>query len=403
MVNGTDADTGRQELYSINYSWSTSDHSWRWRAIPDGAATMTLSDDDTKAGTETIAISISQPARVYTQTVRLREDTTLHMKGTRARANGTVDVGRWFQKYLPANRNMSPAASALVAATPPPKPADGYMHPWEFLPEATFTRADAFSHFGVYDTVNSRGQYYLVDLDETMLPAGLGENARWDDLTGQLTVLADKFNWEFLARRQPPIETHHFQSMFTPGRIMLKLVKRAPLGWIAMHWDKRDDDLRAFDKLPKTVQLSHGDSSLEVTIKSHVQVWRWPEVQEAVVTVHRSRDQITSATISFFSNQPEPGLGDNVWRVRIAAIPVAGGVVPLFDRERSGNFTRRDLNNYWYDCEWIVNDANERALAEQFCTEEGRLRHGSSVWFEDAVGHVSTAERTRFVVDPAGM
>jgi hypothetical protein len=402
VVNGADADTGRQELYSANYSWSTSDHSWRWRSLPDGAVTLMLSEDDAMAGTETVVPSADEATRVYPQTVRLREDTTLHVKGTQLRADGTIQVGRWFQKYLPANCEMSPAASALVAASPPSKPATGYMHPWEFLPEPTFARVDAFSHFGVYETVDSRGQYYLVDLDETMLPEGMSEDWRWDDLSGQLTIFADKFNWEFLAKGQSPIVAQRFQSIFTPGRIMLKLVKRAPLGWIAMHWDKRDDDLCAFDMLPQTVQLTHGDSSLEVKVKSQVQIWRWPEVQDAVVTIRRERKQIKAATVSFRSNQPEPALGDNIWRVKIAAVPADGGVVVLFDRERSGNFVRRDPSDFWYDCEWTITDELERALIEQFCTEEGRLTHGSSIWFEDAVGHVSTGERTRFVLDTAG-
>jgi hypothetical protein len=39
-------------------------------------------------------------------------------------------------------------------------------------------------------------------------------------------------------------------------------------------------------------------------------------------------------------------------------------------------------------------------LVDRFCTEAGQLDDGTSVWFEDVVGHVATAERTRFVSDP---
>jgi len=398
VLSGIDSGTGNHELYSINYSWATSDHTWRWRAMPEGATPMLLSDDDVKAGSETIT-SKAQPPTAYPQTVRIREDTTLHLKGTRRRSDGSVDVGRWFQKYLPANAQMTPVASALNATTPPAKPAMGYGHPWAFLPEATFGRADAFSHFGVYDLVNSRSQYYLVDLDENALPASLTEDTRWDDTTGQLTIFAEKFNWEFLARGQSPVQLTRFQSLFTPGRIMLKLMKRAPLGWIATHWDKRDDDLRPFDNLPKAVQLMHGDDSLSVTLKSPVQVWRWPEVQEAVVSVLRKRGQVTGATVSFRSDQAESQLAENIWRVRIAALPRSAGVSTILDVERSGNFTKRDPNDTWYDFVWTM-DLVTAQLVDRFCTEAGQLDDGTSVWFEDVVGHVATAERTRFVSDP---
>jgi len=76
--------------------------------------------------------------------------------------------------------------------------------------------------------------------------------------------------------------------------------------------------------------------------------------------------------------------------------------VVLFDRERSGSFVRRDPNDFWYDCEWTIQGARDRARVEEFFTEEGRLTQGSSIWFEDPVGHVSTAERTWFVLDTAG-
>ena len=41
------------------------------------------------------------------------------------------------------------------------------------------------------------------------------------------------------------IRHRHHRGLFNP-RFLVKLLHREPLGWILVHWDKRDDDLLPF-------------------------------------------------------------------------------------------------------------------------------------------------------------
>src|SRR5207237_9844699 len=122
---------------------------------------------------------------VYPQTVRLREDMTIHLKGWRWRADRTLELGRWYQRYLSAINMPVPPVGELV---PGARPVRGYTHAWKFLPEAVFQTADTFSHFGVYDTVDSRTQYYTVAPASAIDAAALTNvgPGPWIDVAGKL-------------------------------------------------------------------------------------------------------------------------------------------------------------------------------------------------------------------------
>ncbi|CAN7741324.1 hypothetical protein LJR178_003940 [Variovorax sp. LjRoot178] len=452
VVNGRDPNSGRVELYSINFSWATSDHSWRWRAFPEGMTAMSLSDDDVQGASETVVVDSQTPDRIYPQTVRLREDTTLHCKGTSAGADGEIDIGRWFQKYLPADAQPVPALDQLgapAAGQPPQKPGMGYEHPWQFLPEATFRRADRFSHFGVYRKADSRSQYYRVSIDRK--DPSIDAAARWEDNTMQLAITRAKFDWEILSGGTGsmvggatlsdlaasasaessfaamvwslPTQSSRFQSSYNPGRVFLKLGWRGPLGWIATHWDKRDDELDAFDALPMTMTLHEGGTSqpggareLPLMILAHVQVWSVPAVHEVEVVLHRENDRVTRAVVSFQSvfaqrlllgmsggvfdqavwDQGSGGVWENLWQIHVGAVPQSG-TIELLTLEVPTHFTLRPDSDGWFDGSWVPLTPAEADLMANYCSERGRMAHGTSVWFEDVVGHVSTAARTRFI------
>lgn len=452
VVNGRDPDSNRVELYSINFSWATSDHTWRWRAFPEAMVTVPLSDEDVGSGRERIEIDADRSDRVSPQTLRLREDTTLHVKGTGAGEDGDTRIGRWFQKYLPADAQPVPALDRLAAppaGQPPQKPGAGYEHPWQFLPEGTFLRADRFSHFGVYRTVDSRSQYYRIKIDGKD-PDG-DADTRWEDDSTRLVIARAKFDWELLSGDTGgvvggvtlsdlaaaastedgfaaivwalPTQSSRFQSSYNPGHVFLRLQHRGPLGWIATHWDKRDDELDVFDALPAAVTLTRGGSSesdgeraMALTVLTRVQVWSVPAVHAVHVSLQRENDQITSVDISFHSvfaqrllqampggvfdqaawDRDSAGVWANFWQIHVAAVPRAG-TVDLLTWEVATHFTLRPGSDGWFDGSWLPTDPAEAEQMAIYCNERGRLDHGTSVWFEDLVGHASTAAHTRFI------
>lgn len=408
MVTGEDPVTKVAMLFSINFSFGTIDRTWRWRKLPaparyfDGqslwspAMTTVTGSEVVPEGTDVC---------VYPQTARLREDMTVCLSGRGPGRDGRIERGRWYQRYLPATNQLVPSAANLIAGQRPPK---GYEHPWKFLPESVFALADRFSHFGVYDVVDSRMQYYLVTpaspADDAALAAG--QAGAWIDDASQLGVETYGFRFDWMripwpATVPPPLETRQRPSLFNPD-VRLRIVRRGKQ-WIAMHWDKRDDDLMPFADLPKTVTLrfrrgpalSEGDGSVRVSLRAN----RWVEQPPAVSRAYFGWEASDSsgearAVVGFVTPRSQEGLS-GVWRVCIAALDPArpGSAVPLFSREIMGNFVPMGTGVYEY--RWTP-AADEGTRLQQYCTPAGTLRYGTSIWFEDVVGHVSVAEKVQW-------
>ena len=114
-ATGDGLNGGNPAIYSINFSWGTMDRSWRWRALPPAQARRFA---EPITGDETIP---ALPAEsIYPQTIRLRDDMTIHLKG---RHLGVL--GRWCQRYLPASNQLVPPAGELTAGS---QPHLGYTH-----------------------------------------------------------------------------------------------------------------------------------------------------------------------------------------------------------------------------------------------------------------------------------
>src|SRR5207237_7572078 len=89
---------GAGELYSINFSYATMDRSWRWRPLPAAV--------EDPAGRQTASESVD------VQTLRLREDMSICLKGHKRTARG-LETGYWFQRYLPAVNRLVPEPEDL--------------------------------------------------------------------------------------------------------------------------------------------------------------------------------------------------------------------------------------------------------------------------------------------------
>ena len=115
-------------VYSANFSYSSVDRSWRWRALPAKARNF---PDDAAEAAETI--NPTSPVDVcYPQTIELREDMTINIRGVADVPTDGRVVGRWTQRYLPAGNLHVPPAASLVGGMP----AVGYNHPLAVLPGA---------------------------------------------------------------------------------------------------------------------------------------------------------------------------------------------------------------------------------------------------------------------------
>jgi hypothetical protein len=506
LVTGEDPDSKQALLYSINFSFGTIDRSWRWRALPaparyfDGESLWTPPLVNV-TGAERVPDGAD--ACVYPETVRLRDDMTIVLQGRGPGREGRTEVGRWYQRYLPANNELVPPAKELVPGeepsdcvrlrsevdergqqiqnlitsrerlnprnpldrdeilqinqqidairqeidarrqegarigcrpnTPGARPLKGYNHDWKFLPEPVFQLADRFSHFGVFDLVDSRMQYYVVKPDSAADESALdkGHGGAWIDDLGQIRIDAYSFRFDWMRlpwppNVPPPLEPKARPSLFNPD-IRLRIVRRGSQ-WIAMHWDKRDDDLMPFTGLPLKVTLKFGEGP-ELTLGGGtvcvtLQENRWvagPPAMRAAFFALESYGGKVRAVLGF---QPSPGgrpLFEQLWRVRIAALDLErpGQIVSLHEpltvekfipstdiqSKPSEYVTPADRSRppvdptpaddstsaKSYEYSWAPTSA-EQAQFKQYCSASGVMKYGTSIWFEDIVGHVSVPE-----------
>jgi hypothetical protein len=184
-------------------------------------------------------------------------------------------------------------------------------------------------------------------------------------------------------------------SLFNP-ETRLRIVRRGRQ-WIAMHWDKRDDDLIPFDGLPCTVTLARGAHTATVTLHSHT----WVEPPPAVHSAEWAWTGDPQYPVTLTLSPPA-----RVWRVHLAALdPIAPPLAPaqpvqvvtLLDVELEGNFVASPDGLYRF--RWAPRPSQQRLLG-RYCTAAGALQYGTSLWFEDLVGHVSVPDALRWVGTP---
>lgn len=497
-VNGKDG--RKDEIYTINYSWGTMDRTWRWRALPQGTKAWIdpeagLSggqidpEDICPSGVTHVSDAPSRPAvrdlrrgklsrpitpedlattdmppalflgdrdvvnqvdakdYVYPQTIKLRDDATLVMKGTKgfgSARNRKYYAGRYFQKYLPANLEMPERGSGAHA-----KPNDGFAHDWQFVPESVFKRIDSYSHFGVYENVDSRSQYYEVELSKED-SRKLDENAVWEDAHNTLYIRCPRVDWSAVSglldghlENLLPFETYPFPGLETiipPGpsvavpalpladgdvrplsmfnrATLFRVTQRKGVGdqkdekvlCIATFWDKRDDDLMLVANMGATVELKDRNRpgiAISAKFTAHRRVPYPPLVRVASLRFKRDpRRRISSAIVSFelpervFSRDPQsehPDINRTIWRVVVAALGNTGSAAPIvvFDSQHCGA-VRSALGSQRFAYKFVP-DQEQRDLLEQYFSSANCWKSGATIWFEDIVGQKNTAETTIF-------
>jgi len=400
VVAVTGQHEGRDELYTINFSWASCDRTWRWRRYPQGLAVLTLAQDDEPIGPQHAPADPAALGSICPQTLRLREDMTLAIKGV-ARVNGAWTPGRWTQKYLPADNRPVPEFLNVDIPRASPKPLRGYDHPWQFWPEPVFQLADQHPFFGVYQPVNSRSQFYRVELSpqDAAVARAHPETARWLAQPGSLHLNVTKFHWDaagaggkvslagLLGTDPKSAWTRRESPLYEDGPFSFKLLDRGALGWIAVYWDKRDDDLTELSDLPCPVTLSldgSPETRVRVTFRECELVPDPPVVQRASLRLGAPAGGQVPVTVELETYLTPAALLQNLWAVRAGAL--AGGQPLRLLDARFSDFQRTPGGT------WAATFAVPQAQAAVL-TEPGRLANATSVWFEDATGHVATPER----------
>ena len=449
VVTGRNQTDQRYEIYTIVFNYGLCDHSWRWRLFPQAKQVLidaqNAQDQDPQLPAE--VTGGSENAYVVVNMIDIRDDTMLHVRGSlRSPVNQALRPGRWVQRYLPADSRHVPERYELTGQ----KPAAGFSHPWDFISEPAYKRADRFYQFGVYeDPIETRGQYYQIELlpdAQGVTPtiqdavshvwrndvAGAGESRMKMNTTNFVWSLP-KRNGVIVKRTKPDPATndllspellvHDFRnkpsiSMYEPTA-RFRILERKPLGLIAVFYDKRDDELQSASDLPHPTVFVEDRSvspqlprpvpmSIRVLVKSNRRVYQPPNVRKAQVIIDNAPG-LRRLHVSFWTPQTEQEVCENIWKVSLAAIAQNEVVFPIFSVTRFPNFVRRavpdapvpssftgDLGDAWrYDFDFDFSRDVE-ADVRRYCTPEGHIEFGTSLWFEDIVGHRALADKLIF-------
>ena len=439
-VSGRDPDTHRPEIYTICFNYGVSDYTWRWRAFPESPNCRVLDQDIAGSHGQ---LPSSDSECLFTNTLGLREDGTLHVRGFRLGTNGRLVEGRWFQKYLPADLRHTPRCHQLQPNT---KPGHGFDHAWDFICEDAWRRVEHYFLTGAYaQTVDARCQYYEVEL----LPDESGRVPSIDDVEGviwrnesvngeslsPLRIDTVNFNWALPRDDENYLKLDELTVDYGQAPTMsmyetttrFRLMERKPLGLIAVFFDKRDDELQSASHLPQATLFIEDLVPLEgcvpakatvsaqqvrLLVKSRRRVLQPPIVQRAVVTRVRSGGVTTSLEISFWTSLSTEQVHEGLWRLCLEALDRDGTQVPLFGSNifphfvRMGvpamplpaDFTMADVitPEYQHTLEWRGFNIVTAGLIDLYCTPEGRVWYATSLWFEDVVGHLSTPQALEF-------
>ena len=440
VLSGRDPKSGEPELYSINFSFGTSDRTWRWRCFPPKTDLRSAFD--------------------------LREDMTIFVH------EGDTRNGRyWYQRYLPASGRMNPDGRDLLLADGAPrpnrtldidKPPRGFGHGWQWLPDDVFEFVHAhFSHFGCYEErVDWRWQYYRVDVPDNKALRDRDENTPWTEQGNTLSITKASLNWTLVntllqgdvdaiatigadiwtrvtgaiarwvsgeltrdeladllvALQNTPLVRHvHHRGLFHP-HFVLKLRYRDPLGWILVHWDKRDDDLLPFRDFTTEsgtafeLQLQPGlppaaRPLVPMQVRTYHQVLDPPAIDEARVILLTQAARIVRIRVELRPAQTAASIDENVWRIKLGALQrdvsdALAAAERLLDEIRVRAPVQDVPQADWLGYEWDVGGwpAERLDRLRECCSESGRQRFGTSLWFENVVGHVATPDCLEFGV-----
>ena len=439
ILSGRNPKTGQAELFSINFSFGTSDRTWRWRRFP--------------------------PKTDIEAAFDLREDMMLFV-----RAGANKDSGYWFQRYLPASGRMTPNGLELRLAEGADrpdrtlniaKPREPLDHPWQWLPSDVFEFIHTcFSHFGCFeDHVNWRWQYYRVDVTDDAALRARDEGTPWTELSNALSIRKASLNWQLLnallngdslttagidatlwsrlmgalataatgtlsqnelaelmieLQNTQLVRQTHVRGLFNP-EFVLKLIYREPLGWLLLHWDKRDDDLLPFGDMttlggtPIALEIRPGlppaaGPLVSLQVRSYHQVLDPPAVDEARVLLLLEGEYVRRIRVELRPSEIQAPIDENIWRIKLGALrrDPSGTLINaerFLDEVRIRAPVQDEPRPGWLGYEWNVANWRPERLerVRECCSKSGCLRFGTRLWFENVVGHVAPPDFVEYL------
>jgi hypothetical protein len=136
---------------------------------------------------------------------------------------------------------------------------------------------------------------------------------------------------------------------------------------------------------------------------------RGPVVRDTEVTALVSAGQVSALRIRFWTPLSHEHVQVSLYRVHLAALDDSG-IVRILECMIDPHFTRKGApgaplplyydgplpDEFCYELTCRALSASAQHAVQRFCSEDGRIAHATSVWFEDVVGHVGTPDRLRF-------
>jgi hypothetical protein len=129
-----------------------------------------------------------------------------------------------------------------------------------------------------------------------------------------------------------------------------------------------------------------------------------PQVEQAIVTfILEGPTGAPSLRVELLPCKDGEAFDENVWRVKLGCATrddqgVLNGLVTLFDEIKHSAARHSDDANDWRIYEWDLHSESSAVINQllECCSESGRQRLGTSLWFEDIVGHVATPDEVAF-------
>jgi hypothetical protein len=119
--------------------------------------------------------------------------------------------------------------------------------------------------------------------------------------------------------------------------------------------------------------------------------------------------------ITFWTPLTADEVNRNIWKLRLAALDQSQ-VVHIMQVVQFPNFKRVAVPDkplpfgaprsmvtepgdmYRYEYLWTGYDKATQLQIDKYCSEEGRIFYGTSLWFEDVLGHRSLPEQLAFQI-----